>query len=71
LIPQRPLGAQDAAALDVLPDGTGLAPCTLAEKVESFFLTSRLPQVGQVTSAAALLRTNFSNAPPQVGQTYS
>jgi membrane protein YqaA with SNARE-associated domain len=45
---------------------------TLEAKVETFFLTSGLPQVGQTTSvAAAVLRMSFSKEFPHVGQVYS
>ncbi len=70
MIPQRPVGAHDEAAL--LPENPALLdPWTLAANVETFFRTSGLPQVGQVTAAALLLRTSFSKAVPQFGHTYS
>jgi hypothetical protein len=47
-------------------------PVIFEAKVEIFFLTCRLPQVGQVTSSMALeLRTSSSNGWLQVAQTNS
>ncbi len=47
-------------------------PLPRLAKSESFFLTSWLPQVGQVTSAmAAELWTSFSNGWPHVAQSNS
>jgi hypothetical protein len=49
------------AAAELLPNEKELMPATLDAKVEIFFLTSELPQAGQVTSPPVLaLRTNSS-----------
>lgn len=62
------LPVEQAAALEA---EERLALLRLA-KSESFFLTSRLPQVGHVTSAmAAELRTSFSNGLPHAAQSNS
>ena len=47
-------------------------PVTIEANVEIFFLTCRLPQVGQITSPIALeLRRSSSNGWLQVAQTNS
>ena len=57
---QVPPGAQDDAAL--VTD----APPVCAANTDIFFVTCRLPHVGQVTSfTAELLRTNLSNGRAQ------
>jgi hypothetical protein len=48
-----------------------LSPLPLLAKSDNFFLTFVLPQVGQITFSADVLRTSFSNGSPQSVQSNS
>lgn len=53
----------------MLKEGNELLPEILEAKVEIFFFTSVLPQVGQITPSTALeLRTSSSNGLPHLLQ---
>jgi hypothetical protein len=55
-MPQVPPGAQFELLLAVGP----LAPREFAANIEIFFCVLTLPQLGQTTSCAPTIRTNFS-----------